>query len=199
MMALIPLGALYVTSEYRRGMIRTTLALSRGPGRTLAAKTVVLGLTILVLGLVGTVAAYLITQPLLRSRGYSPPAYDYPSLSDPPVLRAVVGSAVLLALMAVFSMAVGVIMRRSAGAITAVIVLVVLPVFASTALPLTAAKWMMYLTPTGGLAIQRAMPPSDVLAEAWSTINPWLGFGAVCAYTAVALGAAFVLLRRRDA
>jgi hypothetical protein len=199
MMALIPVGALYATSEYRRGMIRTTLALSRGGGRVLAAKTVVLGLTTFALGLVGTVSAFLITQPMLRARGFSPPAYPYLSLADPPVLRAVIGSAGLLALMAVLSMAVGVVVRRSAGAISLVLVSVILPVFVSTVLPIGAARWLMYLTPTGGLAIQRAQPPSPVLAEAWSAINPWIGLSTVLAYTAVALTGAYLLLRRRDA
>jgi hypothetical protein len=199
MMALIPVGALYATSEYRRGMIRTTLALGRGGGRVLAAKSVVLGLTTFALGLVGTVSAFLIAQPVLRSHGFSPPAYPYVSMSDPSVVRAVVGSAALLALMAVFSLAVGMALRRSAGAITVVIVLVILPVFVSGVLPIEAAKWMMYLTPTGGLAIQRAQPPSPVLAGAWSAINPWIGLATVCAYTAVALAGAYALLRRRDA
>jgi hypothetical protein len=199
MMALIPVGALYATSEYRRGMIRTTLALSRGGGRVLAAKSVVLGVTTFGLGLVATVSAFLLAQPILRSNGYSPPAYPYLSLVDPPVLRAVVGTAGLLALMAVFGLALGMVLRRSAGAITLAIVLVILPVFVSAVLPLEAARWLMYLTPTGGLAIQRAQPPSPVLAEAWSAINPWLGLSAVGAYTAVALVGAYALLRRRDA
>jgi hypothetical protein len=47
--------------------------------------------------------------------------------------------------------------------------------------------------------VQRAKPPSDVLAEPWSRINPWVGLGVACVYAAVSLGAAAWLLERRDA
>ena len=57
----------------------------------------------------------------------------------------------------------------------------------------------MLLTPRGGFATQRALPPTNLLAEPWSMISPWAGLGVVCAYTAAALGLAYWLLRRRDA
>jgi ABC-2 family transporter protein len=199
LMAIVAVGVLFVTSEYRRGMIRTTLAASRGRGRVLAAKGLVLGLAAFVVGLVGTVAAFALTQPLLRSRGFRPPVFPYVSLFDAPVLRAVLTTSAFLAVIAVFSLAVGTILRHSAGAITTVIVLVILPIFASTSLPIGPAKWLMLLTPTGGFATQRAKPPTNVLAEPWSMISAWAGLGVVCAYAMVALAVAYWLLRRRDA
>ena len=75
LMAIVAVGVLFVTSEYRRGMIRTTLAASRGRGRMLAAKAIVLGLATFAVGIVSTVAAFLLTQPLLRAGGYRPPAF----------------------------------------------------------------------------------------------------------------------------
>lgn len=193
------LGALFVTSEYRRGMIRTTLAASRGRGRTLAAKAIVLGAVTFALGLFSAVVAFLVGQPLSRSRGFGPPAFPVHSLAEPVVWRALVGSALFLAVMAVFGLAVGAAMRRSVAAITTVVVVLVLPIFVSATLPVTPAKWLMYLTPTGGLALQRVLPPTDVLVEPWSAIRPGAGLAVVCAYAVVALAGAYLLLRRRDA
>lgn len=47
-----------------------------------------------------------------------PPAYPHPSLSDGPVLRAVIGTALFLAVLAVLSLGIGMVMRRSARAVT---------------------------------------------------------------------------------
>jgi hypothetical protein len=193
------LGVLYVTSEFKRGMIRTTFALSPRRGRVLAAKAIVLGVTAFALGLVASVASFLIGLPLLKEGGFAPPAYPTPSLTEGPVLRAVIGTAAFVALVAVFGLGVGAILRRSAGAITTVLVLLILPVFVAIALPTAGQLWLMRLTPAGGFAIQRAKPPTQWLAEPWSMISPWLGIGVVCAYAAVALVAGGLLLRRRDA
>jgi len=190
---------LFVTSEYRRGMIRTTFAATPQRGRVLAAKAFVLGGAAFGLGLVASVTAFLIGQPMMRSRGFGPPAFAMASLSQLNVVRALVGSAVFVALVAVLGLALGTILRRSAGAITAVIALVILPTFVAVALPATAARWLLWLTPAGGFAVQRAKPPTDQLAEPWSMINPWVGIGTVTAYAAVALTLAIVLVRRRDA
>lgn len=193
------LGVLFMTSEFKRGMIRTTFTASPLRGRVLAAKAVVLGGTAFGLGLVASVASFLIGLPLLRQSGFAPPAYPIPSLTEGPVLRAVVGTAAFVALVALFALGVGAILRHSAGAITAVLVLVILPTFVAIMLPTTGAEWLMRLTPAGGFAIQRAKPPTDWLAEPWSLIGPWAGIGMVCAYAAVALAAGAWLLRRRDA
>jgi hypothetical protein len=177
--ALIAVGVLFVTSEYRRGLIRTTFAATPQRGLVLAAKATVLGGVAFVLGLVASVSAFLVGQPMMRSRGFGPPAFAMVSLTQLNVARAVVG--------------------RSAGAITAVIALVILPTFVAVALPATAARLLLWLTPAGGFAVQRAKPPTDQLAEPWSMINPWVGIGSVTAYAAVALTLAIVLVRRRDA
>ena len=126
-MAIVALGVLFVTSEYRRGMIRTTFAASPRRGRVLAAKAVVLGGVTFVAGLVASLVAFF-ARPAdpARQRVRAARPTRTPSLADGPVLRAVVGHrGCLLALLAVFSLAVGVILRRSAGAITLVVALVV--------------------------------------------------------------------------
>lgn len=199
LIAVIAVAVLYVTTEYKQGMIRTTFAATPRRGSVLAAKAVVISGITFVVGLAATVTAYVITQPILRDNGFAPPAYPPESLFDLSVLRAIIGSAAFLAVLAVFGLGVGMALRHSAGAITTVIGLVMLPMFVAILLPVTAAKWLMLLTPTGGFAMQRAKPPTPELVEPWAMIGPWQGFGVTCAYAVVALGVAYWRLRRQDA
>jgi hypothetical protein len=197
--AVVAVSVLFITSEYKRGLIRTTFAVSPRRGRVLAAKTIVIGASTFAVGLVASVTAFFLAQPIQHRNGFTPPAYPYPSLSDWPVLRAVVGTAALLAVVAVFSLGVGAALRRSAGAITVVIGLVTVPVLVAGALPLSTARWLMRLTPAGGFAIQRAIPPTDTDFEPWQLVSPWPGFAVLCGYAVAALAVALWLLRRRDA
>jgi hypothetical protein len=200
LMAVVGLGVVSITSEYKRGMIRTTFATSPSRGRVLAAKALVLGGVTFVAGLVACLAAFLLAQPTLRANGYAPPAFPQASLADGPVLRAVIGSAAALALVAVLSLATGAILRRSAGAITAVIVLLVVPQLVAAALPVSAGRWLLRVTPSAGFAIQQTVERGLCLPEdGCFPEGPWVGFGVLCAYVAVALAVALWLLRRRDA
>jgi hypothetical protein len=57
----------------------------------------------------------------------------------------------------------------------------------------------MQLTPAGGLATQRAKPPTVMLVDPSAMINPWSGLAVACLYAAAALAGAWWLLCRRDA
>jgi hypothetical protein len=81
------------------------------------------------------------------------------------VLRAVIGSAAALALAAVLGLAAGAILRRSAGAITAVIVLLVVPQLAAASLPVSAGRWLLRATPSAGFAIQQTVERGLCLPE----------------------------------
>ncbi len=199
LMALIGVGVLFATAEYRRAMIRTTFAATPRRGRVLAAKAIVLGLSAYAVSLVGVVAAFVLALPTLRSHGFTPPAFPEPSLTDGPVLRTLLLTAGFMALVAVFGMSVGMLLRRSAIAITLTIVLLLLPVILGTVLPGTSPRWLMYTTLAGGLATQRAKPPTITLAEPWAMIGPWAGIGVVAVYVTLALGLAWWHLRRTDA
>ena len=132
-----------------------------------------------------------------------------PVLLTAPVLtevRVIVGTAALVALAAVLAVAVGAILRRSAAAVTAVIVAIVLPYILGVAqvLPLGAAEWLLRVTPAAAFAIQQSIPQySQVTAQytppAFFPLSPWAGFAVLCGYTAAALALAIYLLRRRDA
>jgi ABC-type transport system involved in multi-copper enzyme maturation permease subunit len=188
LMAVVALAVLFVTAEYRRGTILATFAASPRRRRVLAAKALVLGAATFAAGLVAVFTSFLVGSAIADRKGFS-----MPSLTDPGVLRAVLGSAALLAVVAVFALGVATIVRRSTPAITVVLLLLVVPQIVATGLPLGAAAWVERLTPAAGFAIQETVRRYD------TAIAPWAGFGVLCAYAAAALAVAAWRLERRDA
>jgi len=200
LLPIIAVGVLFMTSEYKRGLIRTSFAAVPRRGRVLAAKALVLGAASFAVALLATVLSFLLTQPVMRDNGFAPPAYPEPDLFDPTVLRVVVGTAVFVAVVAVLSVSVGAILRHGAAAITLVFVLVIMPTIVAAFLSSAAAiKALMLLTPAGGLATQRSQPPSELHVEPASLINWWAGLGVASAYAVGAFVLAVWLVRRRDA
>lgn len=199
LLALIAVGVLFATSEYRRGMIRTTFTALPRRGRVLAAKAAVLGTTSFLVGLVGAVGSLLLAIPVLRRRGFTPPAFPEPSLTDGAVLRTILLTAAFMAGVTVVGLAIGVLLRHTAAAITVTVVLVILPLIVGMILPGSSPKWLMYTTLAGGMATQRAKPPTITLAEPWALIGPWAGIGVIAAWVAGTLGLAWWQQRTRDA
>jgi hypothetical protein len=198
LMVVVALSVLFVTSEYARGTIRTTFAASPWRGRVLAAKATVVGGVALAVGLPASFAVY--TIALVRERDTFVPAKGLPHLlplSDPTALRAVVGTAMVLALVALFSLGVGVILRRTAAAVTLVIAVVLVPVVLSALVGPEQARQLELVTPSGAFAIQRTM--TDTVTAGPDPVGPWTGFAVLGAYTAGVLAVAYRLLRRRDA
>ena len=95
MIAVIALGVLFMTAEYRTGLIRTTLAAGPRRGQVLAGKAVVLGGGCSSTGLVASVAAFLLAQPGLHSRRLQPTGVPARVAADGATLRAVVGTALV--------------------------------------------------------------------------------------------------------
>jgi len=191
--AVIALGVLAVTSEYRTRTIRTTFTVSPHRSRVLAAKAVVLAAGVFAAGLVAAATAFLVAAPIQRDNGYAPPIFPERSLTDPDVLRAVVGTAVFLALIALLSLGVGVIVRRTTVAVIVLFtVLVVIPLVASVT-SVGANQWVGRLTPIAGAAIRQTQPLFE------NAIGPWPGLAVLAGYTAAVLATAFWLQRGRDA
>ena len=112
---MIALGALFITAEYRRGMIRTTFAASPRRGRVLAAKAMVIGSVTFVAGLIGTAIAVLIAERKLNSGGWVSSVFPVWALTSGHGLQIVVGTAALLAIAAILALSAGAVLRRSAG------------------------------------------------------------------------------------
>jgi ABC-type transport system involved in multi-copper enzyme maturation permease subunit len=196
-------AALFMTAEYRRGLIRVTFAASPARGRVLAAKAVVIGAVTFAAGLAGSAAAAAFGSALLRSNGN----FILP-VSTLAGVRVVAGTAALLAVAAVLALALGTILRSGAAAVTVLIVAIVLPYLLAVGLPVlpvSAADWLLRVTPAAGFSIQQTVQPYAQVAASYTPGNgyyplaPWAGFAVLCAWAALALAAAVVLLRRRDA
>ena len=194
-------ATLFITGEYRRGLIRSTFAASPRRGRVLAAKALVIGAVAFVAGLVAAGIALPLGEHLLRANGN--PIYPASTATE---LRAIIGTAALLAGAAVLALALGTILRRSALAVTAVIVLIVLPYILAVAsvLPAGPAEWLLRVTPAAAFAVQQTLVRYPQVTAAYTPTNgyfplaPWAGVAVLCAYTLCALGLATYLLRRRD-
>lgn len=202
LIVMIVLGTMFITAEYRRGLIRTTLTASPRRGRVLAAKALVLGSVAYAVALAAFAFAFWFVGALRRSKG----DYSLP-VSTLTEVRVVAGTAAILAVTAVLALAVGSILRRGAGAVTAVVVLTVLPYILAVAsvLPAGAAGWLLRVTPAAAFAIQQSIPEYSQVSMLYTPTNgyyplaPWAGFGVLCLWTAAALALAVVLLQRRDA
>jgi ABC-type transport system involved in multi-copper enzyme maturation permease subunit len=201
LVVLAVVAALFIAGEYRRGVIRTTFAASPRRGRVLVAKAVVIGAVTFVAGLVAAGVALPLGAHVLRANGNA----VYPA-GTAPELRAIVGTAALLALASVLALAVATIVRRSALAVTAVILLIVLPYILAIAsvLPAGPAEWLLRVTPAAAFAIQQTVVRYPQVAAAYTPVNgyfplaPWLGLSVLLGYTLCGLGLAAHLLRRRD-
>jgi ABC-type transport system involved in multi-copper enzyme maturation permease subunit len=202
LIAVIVVATIFITAEYRRGLIRVTLAASPRRGRVLAAKAIVIGSVTFVAGLAAAAAAVIFGAWLASARG----SYVYP-VPWPTELRIIVGTGLLIALAAVLALALGTMLRRSAAAVTLVIVAIVLPYIlgVASALPVGVSDWLLRITPAAAFAVQQAIPQYPQVTALYSPssgyfpLAPWAGLAVLCAYAALALSLAIVLLRRRDA
>jgi ABC-type transport system involved in multi-copper enzyme maturation permease subunit len=197
----VVVGVGYITGEYRRGMIRVTLAASPRRGRVLAAKAMVLGGVTFAVGLPAAAIVVTVGQKVLRDNG----AYVLPA-SAATELRVIAGTAVLLALASVLAVALGALLRRSATAVTAAVLTIVLPyLLAMTALPAGAAQWLLRVTPAAAFALQQSAIQYDQVANLYTPVNgyfplpPWAGLAVLAAWAAAALALATLRLNRRDA
>jgi ABC-2 type transport system permease protein len=186
-LAIGALGVLVVTAEYTTGMIRTSLTAVPRRLPVLWAKTVVYAAVTWVSMTAAAVTAFLLSQAILSSRGLATA-----SLGDPGVARAVLGTAAYLTVLAVLSVAIGALIRTTAGGVTAVLgILLVLPVLARILPSSTADTVARYLPGNAGQAIFG-------LHQSSSMLTPWAGFTVLCLYAGVALAGAAVMLRGRD-
>ncbi|WP_030441377.1 hypothetical protein [Actinoplanes subtropicus] len=202
LIVVVVVATLTITTEYRYGLIRGTLSARPRRGRVLAAKATVLAGVTFAAGLGATVVALPLWLRLIRGLGI----FVFPA---PPgvLLRAEVGTAAVLAAVAVFALALGTVLRRSATAVTAVVATTVLPYLLALVpfLPPPMAQWLTRFTPVAGLAVQQTLiryPQVDSVytpADGYYPLAPWAGFAVLCGYTALALAVALIVLRRRDA
>src|SRR5215469_18798411 len=185
------LGVLVISSEYSTGMISTSLTTNPHRGVMIAAKGVVFTLVALATSLVTSFAAFFAGQALMSSDHIST------TIGSPNVLRAVIGGALFLTACGVLSFGLGLLLRHTAAGIGATVgllfVVTILVNFLPQAWQADINKWIPALA-GGQLWMVQPQPPG-----ATPMFGPWPSFAVLCGWAALAVGAAVVLFRRRDA
>jgi len=179
-------GVLALTGEFTTGMISVTLTAQPRRIDVYAAKALVVAALAFVTGLIAGFIAFFASQAILV------PTHETAKISDPGVLRSVIGCGLFLAVAALFAFGIAALLRSAAGAIsTAIAVLFVAPLLVK-ALPSSVSNDIMRWFPSDA--------GSDILAPLHQAheFSAWVGFGLFCAYTAVLLGAGFILFNQRD-
>jgi ABC-2 type transport system permease protein len=181
------LGILLITSEYSTGAIGSSLAAVPRRGRLLAAKAVVLFALIFVVSEIITFASFFIGQALIS--GHAPTA----NLGDTHVLRALIGSGLCGAVLALMGLALGTLIRHAAGAIAVLVaILFILPAIAA-ALPTSIEHTVEKYWPT------EAGGQVTLVVRTAHTLSPWAGLGVFCLFVAGLFAMAFARLNRRAA
>lgn len=185
-LALGVLAILTVSAEYSSGTVRTTFSAIPRRGYVLAAKALVIGLTVAVIGIGTAFGAFAIGQLVLGHYGLSV------SLSHPGVTRAVIGGGLYITALALFALGLAVIIRHTAGAITALVgVVFILPPVTFLLPDAWQRNFSRYLPANAGNQITTTITERNAL-------GPWTGYGVFLAWTVLFLGIGWYLLRTRD-
>ncbi|MEV0219586.1 ABC transporter permease [Streptomyces sp. NPDC050704] len=180
------LGVLLTAGEYSTGLIRSTLAAVPRRLPVLWAKSAVFTGVLLAVGTVAVFGTFLAGQAILGSDGVS--------LTDPGVLRAVLGTVVYLTGIGLLGLALGALLRNTAGAVTTLFASIwLVPGLMGAVLP---DSWNdaigPYFPSNAGSAFMTVSPDSDLLSAA-------AGLAVFAGFLAVMLGLAALRLKRRDA
>lgn len=190
------LAILTITGEYSTGQIRssTTAVPRRVP--ILAAKAIVLFVSVLAISVVSLALSWLAASPFLDRAGL---ALD---LSEPDLLRAMLGAPLYLGTIGLFAFAVGALLRHSAAALAGVLGLLLVLENLVAALPFRFFEVVSpFLPSTAG---SRILMTDESIATANSMsdgthLTAWQGYGVLVAWVVLLLTLAAVLMRRRDA
>lgn len=184
------LGILVMSAEYSTGSMRSTLMAVPTRAKVLATKAVVMAALGLVVSEVLSFGAFYLGQTLLVS-----PA-PHATLSQPGVLRAVVGGGLVLSVLGLFALGLATIIRHSAAAITTYVgVLLVLPIVVQ-ALPSSISQSIVKFLP---FHISDTMTSVTHVLASGPSFSPWVGFAVLCGYALSTLAVGGWLLVRRDA
>jgi ABC-2 type transport system permease protein len=188
MLAIGVLGVMIISGEYSTGMIRSSFLAVPRRLPVLFAKLGVYAVVTFGLMLVASFISFIAVQAIVAQRS------QQQGLGDPGALRVVVGTALFLTVLGGFSLALGAIVRNTAGGIALFVgLLFVLPGITAILPATTGDAINPYLPLNAGSAV------ATVVWESPHHLSPWGGFAVFCGYTALLLLVAAVLLVRRDA
>ena len=179
------LGVLLVTGEYATGMIRATLGSVPRRLPVLWAKASLFAVVTFVLTGLASLAAFLLAQEFLGARGTDLGADGLP--------RALLGTAGYLTAIAVLAVALGFLLRHTAGGIATLFgLLVVVPPLGFFLPDSWQEHALPYLPNYAGAAVSSIARQPDLL-------SPTSGALVLLVWALVPLAAAAVVLVRRDA
>ena len=185
-LAVAVLGVMVTAGEYSTGMIRSTLLASPHRVRMLAAKSVVFTLLILVIGEAVSFIGFFIGRQTFKN-------LLTVNLNSGDI-REVVGGGLYLAMLGLFSLVLGSLIRHVAGAITGIVALLLVISGVISLIPGKVGKYLYTYEPTNaGFEISARHVPDNFL------LSPWEGYGVFAAWTALLWILAAWLLVRRDA
>lgn len=184
------LGVLFTAGEYSTGMIRSSLAAVPRRLPVLWGKAIVFAGVVFAITTIAAFLAFFGGQAVLSAGGAATA-----SLGDPGVLRAVFGAAIDLTGIGLLGLALGALLRNTAGAISTLFGVVMLLPGVLGLLPADFSSAVGPYLPSN--AISAFMTP--VAAPGATTLAPWTGLAVFVGYIVVLLGLAAVSLRKRDA
>jgi ABC-type transport system involved in multi-copper enzyme maturation permease subunit len=179
------LGALVITNEFHTGMIRTTLTACPRRLVVLAAKATVVAAVVFAVALPSAVAAFGIGRAMLDGDTYA--------TGDP--FPALAGVVLAITAVGVLGVGIGTVVRRSAGAMAAVVGVVLLPGFVAPLLGGT-ERWVGGASLDG--VLQKMTQSSDATPETVGSLGAWPSLAVVAGYTVVTVAGAVWVLRSRD-
>jgi len=186
MLVLGTLGVLLMSGEYGTGMIRSTFAAVPSRLPVLWAKATVFIAVVLPLTLAASLLAFLGGQAIIGSGGAS--------LSDPGVLRAVIGTAVFLTGAGLIGIMLGALLRSTPAAITTYFgAMFLLDGVVQILLP---SSWRDSVGPYLPAAAGDAF---GSVTQSTGSLGPWSGLGVFVGYIALVAAAAAWRLKRQDA
>lgn len=188
-MCVITLGVLTTASEYGTGMIRTTMVACPSRGRVLAAKALVFFLLAFVVTLVCATLIGFVHVALLEGNNAKEP-------SGEEWLKGTVGISLYLALLGTLSLAVGSVIRHSAGAITIMIGAVLAPLVIALFMFSSSLQDVQQALFEYSIPNQMSIFYANSLSE--SGPSGWDPLWIMLVAAAAALGGAFALLEKRD-
>ncbi|MDQ2722471.1 MAG: hypothetical protein M3Y19_04080 [Actinomycetota bacterium] len=183
MFVIMIMAALSITTEYRFSIIRTTFQAAPRRWQVLCAKAAFLGLVGLVLGEIFAFGSVLMAKALNSMPLMFSSSADW---------RSVAGIGLVYGLAAIVSVAVGALLRQSAGAIALVLLWPLL------------VENLVGIIPSVGSDIQKWMPfmnASNFLSQSSSShfLGPWASLAYFAVVVAVIFGFAIFMVERRDA
>ncbi|MFE7209262.1 ABC transporter permease subunit [Streptomyces sp. NPDC001698] len=186
---IITLGVLTTASEYGTGMIRTTMTACPSRGRVLTAKAVVFFLVAFTVTLVCAGLVGLAQTAMLDSTGARQP-------TGAEWFKATVGVSLYMALLGLFSLVVGSMLRHSAGAITIMIGVVLAPLVIALFMFTRSLEKVRQFLFEYSIPNQLSVFYSNSLTNSGPT--GWDPLWILLAATAAAFAGAWALLRSRD-